>query len=215
MEDYNLYCWYVAGLVGEGLSRLFAASQLEDKKFADVRNLYTSMGLFLQKTNITRDYKEDLEEQPPRIFYPKAIWSKYANDITDFKDSKNVESGLMCLNDMITDAMTHAADCLDYIEIIKDPDVFRFCAIPQVMAIATLYECYNNPNVFKKEVKIRKSLAVKMILTTTTFKSVLHCFHDFSRKFLAIIPPSDPNADKLKQTLNDLIAKVQSHPKFN
>ena len=24
MDDYNLYCHYVAGLVGEGLSRLFA-----------------------------------------------------------------------------------------------------------------------------------------------------------------------------------------------
>lgn len=29
IEDYNLYCWYVAGLVGEGLSRLFAVSGLE------------------------------------------------------------------------------------------------------------------------------------------------------------------------------------------
>lgn len=29
IDDYNLYCWYVAGLVGEGLSRLFAVSGLE------------------------------------------------------------------------------------------------------------------------------------------------------------------------------------------
>ena len=29
LEDYDKYCFYVAGLVGEGLSRLFAVSHLE------------------------------------------------------------------------------------------------------------------------------------------------------------------------------------------
>jgi farnesyl-diphosphate farnesyltransferase len=138
MEDYNLYCWYVAGLVGEGLSKLFAVSDLEDCCFASVKNLYTSMGLFLQKTNITRDYLEDLQEQPPRVFYPKAIWGKYANDIADFKDPRNISNAVLCLNDMITDAMTHAAESLDYLHIIKDPSVFRFCAIPQVFFVLWL-----------------------------------------------------------------------------
>jgi farnesyl-diphosphate farnesyltransferase len=31
LEDWNLYCHYVAGLVGIGLSNLFAASELEGK----------------------------------------------------------------------------------------------------------------------------------------------------------------------------------------
>ncbi len=30
LEEYDLYCHYVAGLVGEGLSRMFAESGLED-----------------------------------------------------------------------------------------------------------------------------------------------------------------------------------------
>lgn len=83
VEDYDLYCWYVAGLVGEGLSRLFAVSGLEgsalfleytnflDASIADRYDLYKSMGLFLQKTNIIRDYLEDLTEVPPRVWYPK------------------------------------------------------------------------------------------------------------------------------------------------
>jgi len=214
MEDYNLYCWYVAGLVGEGLSKLFAASDLEDARFSSVKNLYTSMGLFLQKTNITRDYLEDLQEQPPRVFYPKAIWGKYANDIADFKDPRNIVNAVKCLNEMISDAMTHAVDCLDYLEIIKDPTVFVFCAIPQVMAIATLYECYNNPDVFKKEVKIRKPLALKMIMTSDSFKNVLHCFLDYNIKMRKAIPSNDPNADKLLHTLNGLEQKIRAHPAF-
>lgn len=36
--------------------------------------------------------------------------------------------------------------------------MFRFCAIPQIMAIATLAECYANPEVFRRVVKIPKGL---------------------------------------------------------
>ncbi len=33
-------------------------------------------------------------------------------------------------------------------EQVRDPQNFRFCAIPQVMAVGTLALCYNNPKVF-------------------------------------------------------------------
>ena len=60
VEDYNLYCHYVAGLVGEGLSRLFHCTGYESPLVADVSTtLANTMGLFLQKTNIIRDYLED------------------------------------------------------------------------------------------------------------------------------------------------------------
>jgi len=208
MEDYNLYCWYVAGLVGEGCSRLFAVSKLEDPSIAKNDHLYKSMGLFLQKTNIIRDYLEDINEKPPRVFYPKAVWGKWAKDIADFKDASNINSALNCLNELITDAMAHASDCLDYLAVLRDPSVFKFCAIPQVMAIATLYECYNNPNVFKGEVKIRKPLAVKMVIQSTSYPRVLAFFLDFVRKFRVAIRPSHPNAQKLTQILNDLEKKI-------
>jgi len=207
-EDYNLYCWYVAGLVGEGLSRLFAASQLEDQKIAENRQLYKSMGLFLQKTNIIRDYLEDISEKPPRIFYPKEVWAKWANDINDFKDPKNIDAALNCLNELVTDALTHASDCLDYLEIIRDPSVLKFCAIPQVMAIATLYELYDNPNVFKKEVKIRKALAIKMILQSTSYHNVLLFFQSFVNKFKLSVKPTHPNANELNKILSDLSIKI-------
>jgi len=204
LEDWDLYCWYVAGLVGEGLSRIFAASQLEDPRIADDQKLYKSMGLFLQKTNIIRDYLEDINEQPPRIFYPKAVWSKWATDIADFRDPKNIDAALNCLNELVTNALNHATDCLEYLELLRDPSVFKFCAIPQVMAIATLYECYNNPNVFKTEVKIRKSLAVKMILQSENYLKVLEFFQLYTNKFKAVVKPTHPNADTLNKILSDL-----------
>ncbi len=36
-------------------------------------------------------------------------------------------------------------------EKVSDPQNFRFCAIPQVMAAGTLALCYNNPKVFTGE----------------------------------------------------------------
>ena len=55
-----------------------------------------------------------------------------------------------------------------YIYIPGTEEVYRFCAIPQVMAIATLAELYNNPQVFTGVVKIRKGLAARMILDSNT-----------------------------------------------
>lgn len=65
------YCHYVAGLVGVGLSRLFSASLLEDPEVGRDTELANSMGLFLQKTNIIRDYLED--QQEGRAFWPEEV----------------------------------------------------------------------------------------------------------------------------------------------
>lgn len=64
---------------------------------------------------------------------------------------------------MIASALEHAPACIDYMKLIKDPTVFHFCAVPQLMAMATLDKLYNNHEVFDKEVKIRKGLALKLM----------------------------------------------------
>lgn len=65
------YCHYVAGLVGVGLSQLFSASKLEDPEVGRDTELANSMGLFLQKTNIIRDYLEDTQQG--RAFWPQEV----------------------------------------------------------------------------------------------------------------------------------------------
>lgn len=45
-------------------AQLFASSQLESEEFANMEDLANHMGLFLQKTNIIRDYLEDINEEP-------------------------------------------------------------------------------------------------------------------------------------------------------
>ena len=53
IEEYDLYCHYVAGL-----SRLWSASGKEAGWLKYQLELSNSMGL-LQKTNVIRDYRED------------------------------------------------------------------------------------------------------------------------------------------------------------
>lgn len=166
IEDWDLYCHYVAGLVGEGLSRLLAASGKEQPWMADQLELSNSMGLFLQKTNIIRDYREDVEQR--RFFWPRQIWGRKEYSVNGhgpFKEMKemclptNEKQALWVLSGLMVDVLRHAPDCLDYLRLLKNQSVFNFCAIPQVMAIATLNVVFMNPQVFQRNVKIRKAEA--------------------------------------------------------
>ncbi|XP_078446681.1 squalene synthase 8-like [Wolffia australiana] len=192
-EDYDEYCHYVAGLVGLGLSKLFHASGLEDVASDSLSN---SMGLFLQKTNIIRDYLEDINEIPKsRMFWPREIWGKYAKKLEDFKSEENSKSAIQCLNDMVTNALIHGEDCLQYMSNLRDPAIFRFCAIPQIMAIGTLALCYHNIEVFRGVVKMRRGLTAQVIEHTKTMSDVYCAFFDFSCMLREKVQTTDPNAE--------------------
>ncbi|CAI5488704.1 unnamed protein product [Closterium sp. Naga37s-1] len=193
VPQYDEYCHYVAGLVGIGLSDLFHAANLEE---AFEESLSNSMGLFLQKTNIIRDYLEDINEEPaPRMFWPKAIWGKYAARLEDFKEvDSNGAAAVKCVNELVTNALGHVSDCLTYMHRLRDPQVFRFCAIPQIMAMGTLALCYNNIGVFEGVVKMRKGLAAKVMEQTWSMADVRSSFTDFGFEILKKVQPALPLA---------------------
>ncbi|KAL4277825.1 hypothetical protein GQ457_03G002390 [Hibiscus cannabinus] len=203
VDDYDEYCHYVAGLVGLGLSKLFHACGLEDLAPDSLSN---SMGLFLQKTNIIRDYLEDINEIPKsRMFWPREIWSKYVNKLEDMKYEENSVKAVQCLNDMITNSLIHVDDCLKYMSALREPSVFRFCAIPQVMAIGTLALCYNNIEVFRGVVKMRRGLTAKVIDRTKSMADVYGAFYDFSCMLKAKVDHNDPNAQKTVSRLDSIL----------
>ncbi|XP_041015415.1 squalene synthase 2-like isoform X1 [Juglans microcarpa x Juglans regia] len=227
IDDYDEYCHYVAGLVGLGLSKLFHASGSEDLASDYLSN---SMGLFLQKTNIIRDYLEDINEIPKsRMFWPREIWRNYVNKLEDLKYEENSEKAVQCLNDMVTNALMHVEDCLKYMAALRDPSIFRFCAIPQIMAIGTLALCYNNIEVFRGVVKMRRGLTAKVIDRTKMMADVYGAFFDFSCMLKSKVNKSDPNATKtlsrleaVQKTCRDsgvLIKRksyiVRSEPRYN
>lgn len=206
VSDYNLYCHYVAGLVGEGLSRLFVSHGDEEPIVAKDLKLADDMGLFLQKTNIIRDYLEDLVDG--RAFWPKQVWSLYAPKLASLRQDRAAPADLVrvdsdkarsCLNHLIADALLLAPSCIRYLERLRHKDIFRFCTIPQVMAIATLDKLANNHEVFTGVVKIRKGQALKLMQQSGSMTNVYLVFLKHARSICAKIPEHHAEARKLSQ----------------
>jgi farnesyl-diphosphate farnesyltransferase len=208
VADYNLYCHYVAGLVGEGLSKLFVCTGYEKQIVADVsKTLANTMGLFLQKTNIIRDYLEDFVDG--RAFWPQEIWKKYATKTQDLGELATPEArgrAVHCLNHLITDALSCVPECIAYMDLLKTEEVFQFCAIPQVMAIATLSELYDNPKVFTGVVKIRKGQAALLIQDVNSVEGLHKWFHHFAESILRRVTVKDPNASATVEICQRIIA---------
>ncbi|KAF8112266.1 hypothetical protein N665_0065s0048 [Sinapis alba] len=201
VDDYDEYCHFAAGLVGLGLSKLLLTSGLEILT-PDWKQISNSTGLFLQKTNIIKDYLEDVNEIPkPRMFWPREIWGKYVNKLEDLKNEENSIKAVQCLNEMVTNALTHVEDCLKYMAGLRDPAIFKSCAIPQIVAFGTLALCYKNVQVFRGVVKLRRGLIAKVIDRTKTMDDVYGAFYDFSCMLKTKVEKNDPNAMKTLKRL--------------
>lgn len=114
-----------------------------------------------------------------------ACRGKYAKNIGDLKEPENKEQALQCLNEMVTNAMAHINDCLDYMMLLTHPNVFKFCGLPQAMAIATLARIYNNYDVFKREVKIRKGEAVQIMMYGGDYETIISYFVQYIKEVRA------------------------------
>ncbi|KAI1006712.1 putative squalene synthase [Podosphaera aphanis] len=192
IKDYELYCHYVAGLVGDGLTRLFVESGLANSALLERPELAESMGQFLQKTNIIRDVREDFDDK--RRFWPKEIWSKHVDKYEDLFVPANVPLALQCSSEMVLNSLRHADECLFYMAGIRDQSVFNFVAIPQVMAIATLELVFQNPKIFEMNVKITKGDACQLMMECSqNLRSVCKIFKRYARRIQKKNTPRDPN----------------------
>jgi len=198
IKEYDLYCHYVAGLVGEGLSRLFSATGKESPSIAHQLELSNSLGTFLQKTNIIRDFREDAEQQ--RFFWPREIWgsAEFGQDgqtpaTCILQLLKEPQRANWVQSAMILDALRHACDALDYLRLLKNQSVFNFAAIPATMAIATLDLCFMNSEMFQRNIKIRKAKAADLIMRSTNPRECALIFKHYARSIHAKASPSDPN----------------------
>ncbi|XP_053314624.1 squalene synthase-like [Spea bombifrons] len=200
LMEWDEYCHYAIG--GNGFSRLFSASQLEDAEIGLDTHFSNSMGLSLQKANIIRDYLKDQLEG--REFWPREVWSKYGNNLSDFAKPENIVPAVQCLNELITNALNHVPDVLTYLSRLKNQSVFNFCAIPQVMAIATLAACYNNQQVFKGVVKIRKGQTVTLMMEATNMEAVRAITLQYIEEIYQKIPLTDPTSGKTQHIISSI-----------
>jgi farnesyl-diphosphate farnesyltransferase len=190
IAEYDLYCWYVAGLVGEGLTRLFVEAGLAETALIE-QGLYKPMGLFLQKTNIIRDIREDRDDG--RRFWPEEIISRHVGTFDDLFELENRGDALSCSSEMILDALRHVCVVLTYLAGLREQSVFNFCATPQCMAIATLELCFCNPALFDQRLKIAKGDALRLVVEASQgMESVCYVFCRYVGRIEQKIHPGDP-----------------------
>ncbi|KAJ6661153.1 hypothetical protein lerEdw1_015289 [Lerista edwardsae] len=204
LQDWDKYGYCASGLPAIGIVQLLSASKLEDPVVGQDMELVKSLGLFLQKTNTIRDYLEDQLEG--REFWPKEVWSKYAKKLSDLAKSENADKAVLCMNELIVNALQHISDVLTFLSRQKNQSDFNFWAVPQVLAIATLATCYNNQQVFKGVVKIRKGEAVTLMTEATNIQAVKAITYRYMEEIYRKIPSTDPSSSKAKQMVSSVMS---------
>jgi len=190
--DFEKYCHYAAGVVGEGLTRLFVEANLAHPRLLERPRLHESMGQFLQQTNVIRDVREDFDDN--RRWWPHDVWTKYTAKWDDMFDPANRERAVQCTSELVLNALSKIEDCLFYMSAIQEQSVFNFVAIPQAMAIATLEAIYRNPAIFERNVKISKGDACQLMIESTQNLRVLcGVFLRYLRRIHHKSDPRDPN----------------------
>lgn len=155
--ELDEYCYYVAGTVGGFLTEtILFKRELEEKKKDLLLAKYKSAGLFLQKINLIRDIKKDIENRE-KNFWPL---EELRVSVDDLLNPKKETKAMQALRSMINDVKDHIPDLIDYYEALPDSlaGYKKFFAMNNALGLATLEVLDNNRKVLygKKPVKVSK-----------------------------------------------------------
>lgn len=142
-SDLNRYCYYVAGTVGGFLTDLIIEkSDLSAEKSRILRDNFEDAGLFLQKVNLIRDIKKDIENRN-KNYWPLKELKIEEEMILDKRYKKEMQEAL---SKMLADVESHIGGLISYMENI--PEEFsgyrKFFAINNGLGLATLEKIKEN-----------------------------------------------------------------------
>jgi farnesyl-diphosphate farnesyltransferase len=172
--DQNEYCYYVAGLVGRLLTDLFHAfGHVGDRARAQLLEHATDFGLALQKVNIIRDLRGDLEDG--RCYWPSEVLARQGLTRASVLRPENLGRSLRALDELVSEQWKYLGAALRYLTILPATELRLriFCAIPLFMAVATVRACQGNPAVFLDPagVKIPRHLVRSIVVRSFSLGS--------------------------------------------
>ena len=139
IAELDRYCYCVAGVVGEMLTRLFCDYSPEIAKHREtLMPLAISFGQGLQMTNILKDIWEDRSRGA--CWLPGDVFRASGFDLAALGSSGNEESFGAALGRLIGIAHAHLADALRYTLLIprEETAIRHFCLWAIGMALLTL-----------------------------------------------------------------------------
>ncbi|VFN03110.1 MAG: farnesyl-diphosphate farnesyltransferase [Candidatus Kentron sp. G] len=162
------YCYYVAGVVGVMLTKLFCDySQEIAKNREQLLELAVSFGRGLQITNILKDIWED--RQRGACWLPRDVFSPCAFELQTIPDHRNDGCYLAGMENLIAITLLHLRNALRYTLSIppEEKGIRRFCFWALGMALLTLRKINRHRNFRSgQEVKI-SHLSVKATIAAT------------------------------------------------
>jgi farnesyl-diphosphate farnesyltransferase len=217
IANYNQYCHYAGGIVGESLPRMFSVSGKESNSKFYIE-LAHSWALLIQKADLIQDHREDVDQK--RYLWPEEIWSRKEYGFSALRElyeaveadggigtNEKAKKALYVQSEMTLDALRHATDSLDYLSMVQCEGLLTASSRLSCVSIANLELCFMNREVFLWEPRF----------TNGEFDKVSRIFFLFSpitssltcSKCLQIMS-SNPTVHDTATTFRDYVRKIQA-----
>ena len=167
-KELDQYCYYVGGTIGGFLTDLLIknAKKVSTGQVKILKSFYADFGIFLQKVNIIRDFREDILKNK-RIFWPQEVFASHNLTPAKLLDKKYEAQALTLLGQMLDSAHKHVEPINKYISAIPaDFSGFKKAfSINFHMGVETLKKVKANPALFygNAPVKIEKKVKEKIL----------------------------------------------------
>lgn len=174
LEELNRYCYFVAGVVGEMLTRVFCNYSPQIAQHRDkMMGLAASFGQGLQMTNILKDIWDDKKRGV--CWLPRDIFSHHGYDLRQLSPGHNDPHFAQALDQLIAIAHGHLRNALEYTLLIPEYEtgLRDFCLWALGMAVLTLRKIHARA-FFKSadEVKIsRRSVKATVLISRLCHKN--------------------------------------------
>jgi farnesyl-diphosphate farnesyltransferase len=167
LTQMDRYCYHVAGVVGEMLTKLFCDYSTEIAAHRDaLLALAVSFGQGLQMTNILKDLWDDRGRGV--CWLPQDVFAEAGFDLRELSPGRYEESFGLGLARLIGVAHGHLQNALAYTLLIprRETGIRNFCLWAIGMAVLTLRKIHKHPSFTTgSEVKIsRRSVKATIIL---------------------------------------------------
>lgn len=139
LEDLDRYCYYVAGVVGQMLTRLFCLHSPEiATKHDGLMALAVSFGQGLQMTNILKDVWEDY--QCGACWLPREVFAQENFDLRELTTARNRRGFEQGVRRLVGITHGHLKDALSYSLLIpkQETGIRNFCLWAIGLALLTL-----------------------------------------------------------------------------
>jgi farnesyl-diphosphate farnesyltransferase len=139
LAELDQYCYYVAGVVGQMLTRLFCLHSPEIAKKRDSLMAFAiSFGQGLQMTNILKDVWEDYERGA--CWLPRNLFAEEGFDLADLTTVKNRTEFERGIQRLIGIAHRHLRNAIAYTLLIpkQETGIRKFCLWATGLAVLTL-----------------------------------------------------------------------------